>query len=71
MQSMKSGLFHLLFLFFVALMFGICIFSLFSYHIYLMCQNLTTLGKNISANFDFRVCCITNCDMCICVCVFI
>jgi hypothetical protein len=42
-QSLQIGKFHLLFLFFVSTMFGISIFSLLSYHLYLISKNRTTL----------------------------
>lgn len=37
------GRFHILFLFFVAVMFGVSLLSLFGYHCYLVCENRTTL----------------------------
>ncbi|CAF0711661.1 unnamed protein product [Brachionus calyciflorus] len=42
-QSFQAGKFHLLLLFFVAIMFGISIFTLLAYHIYLLSRNCTTL----------------------------
>jgi hypothetical protein len=39
------GRFHILFLFFVAIMFGVSLVSLFCYHCYLVSENRTTLGK--------------------------
>ena len=40
-----DGKLHVLFLFFVALMFCISLWSLFGYHLYLIGNNKTTLGK--------------------------
>lgn len=40
-----DGKLHILFLFFVALMFFISLWSLFGYHLYLTGSNKTTLGK--------------------------
>lgn len=41
--NFSNGKFHVIFLFFVSGMFAISLFSLFSYHIYLISQNRTTL----------------------------
>lgn len=46
MQSFQTGKFHLLLLFFVAIMFGISVSTLLAYHIYLSSKNCTTLGNN-------------------------
>ena len=40
-----DGKLHILFLFFVALMFCISLWSLFGYHLYLTGNNKTTLGE--------------------------
>ena len=41
--NLNNGKFHVIFLFFVSGMFAISLCSLFSYHIYLISQNRTTL----------------------------
>jgi hypothetical protein len=42
----SSGQFHLLFLFFASIMFGISVSSLFFYHLFLTGKNRTTVGKD-------------------------
>lgn len=42
-SNYKPGKFHLLFLFFVSIMFALSVFSLLAYHIYLVARNCTTL----------------------------
>ncbi|VVC39216.1 Hypothetical protein CINCED_3A014916 [Cinara cedri] len=43
MRNQEEGKIHIVFLFFIAAMFSISVFSLFSYHIYLVSKNRTTL----------------------------
>ncbi|KAG5879283.1 hypothetical protein JTB14_008958 [Gonioctena quinquepunctata] len=45
------GRFHILFLFFVAVMFGVSLLSLFCYHCFLICENRTTLESFRPPNF--------------------
>lgn len=47
------GRFNILFLFFVSIMFSISLFSLFSYHIYLVLRNQTTLESFRSPIFSY------------------
>ena len=54
-----NGRFHILFLFFVSTMFSISVISLWSYHIYLVLRNRSTLGNQSDNNF--KNCIITNC----------
>jgi palmitoyltransferase ZDHHC2/15/20 len=49
-QSFKAGRFHLLFLFFVSIMFSVSLISLLGYHLYLISKNRTTLGNNNNNN---------------------
>ncbi|XP_044257692.1 palmitoyltransferase ZDHHC15B isoform X1 [Tribolium madens] len=43
LEGIGNGRFHILFLFFVAIMFGVSLVSLFCYHCYLVSENRTTL----------------------------
>jgi len=52
-QLPTLGKFNILFLFFVSIMFSISLFSLFSYHIYLVLRNLTTLENFRSPLFAY------------------
>ena len=52
-QMPTLGKFNILFLFFVSFMFSISLFSLFSYHIYLVLKNLTTLENFRSPLFAY------------------
>lgn len=50
-----TGKFHVLFLFFVSIMFSISLVSLWGYHIYLVLHNRTTLGESLFHPFFKRV----------------
>lgn len=50
-----TGRFHVLFLFFVSIMFSISLVSLWGYHIYLVLHNRSTLGTLFSAPFTMKV----------------
>lgn len=52
-QMPTLGRFNILFLFFVSIMFSISLFSLFSYHIYLVLRNQTTLESFRSPIFAY------------------
>ncbi|XP_063414917.1 palmitoyltransferase ZDHHC20-B-like isoform X1 [Mytilus trossulus] len=51
-SSKEAVKFHVLFVFFVAMMFGISLISLFGYHIYLTCSNRSTLESFRSPIFQ-------------------
>lgn len=56
-ESERSvGRFHVLFLFFVSLMFGISLISLFCYHIFLTVHNRSTLGRFVFVFFLLMFC---------------
>ena len=42
-----AGRLHILFLFFISIMFSISLWTLLGYHIYLVTVNRTTLGKSV------------------------